>query len=221
MKRPKVLIFAGVAAVGTVLNTILLIVLLHSTARFARLADVVDRLAGPAEASDPSARAAEARAAEARVLTDRSNQAASRANLCKYFRRNLAPIGDFSQLSDLVEQIQVTQYEAELLLGKAAGDRTAGKFGCSPSGTVEAFRSGYSVGPVALQRDARAKLCGWAGKVGSLAMAGDTSAYLPGLALELAEQLDISRADAEALLKTANGERQADKFRCSTGGKVE
>jgi hypothetical protein len=142
-KRPKVLIFATVAAAGTVLNTILLIVLLHSAARFARFADVIDRLAGPAGATEAEARAAEARAeearrAEARVLSDRSNQAAARANYCKDVRKPMLSIGRVGSLDDdLAEQIHVTRDDAERLLVNAGEDWRLGKFSCSPSGTVE------------------------------------------------------------------------------------
>lgn len=108
-KWPKVLIFTMVAAAGTVLNTVLLLVVLFRGSP-----------AGPAGAG---------------LQNDRSAQAAARANLCAWLSKR-GPF-DLSNppLGGLAAQIHGTRDDAEALLATASEDKEAGRFRCSSSGT--------------------------------------------------------------------------------------
>jgi hypothetical protein len=90
-KRPKVLIFAIVAAAGTVLNTLFLLVLLFR---------------GGSSASPPAS-----------PQNDAAAQRAARAEVCLLLGRSI-PTGDkdASPLSDLINKVTCTREDAEALL---------------------------------------------------------------------------------------------------------
>jgi hypothetical protein len=109
-KWPKVLMFSMVGAVGTVLNTVLLLAVLF--------------------------RVSPTTSAGASVQNDPSAQAAARAELCLWESKP----GSFDSqpsASDLVTQIHCTREDAEALLRNAAEDEQAHRFRCSPTGAVE------------------------------------------------------------------------------------
>jgi hypothetical protein len=106
-KWPKVLIFSTIGAVGTVLNTVLLLAVLL--------------------------RGSPASSAGATVQNNPSAQKAARSALCL---SSAKPAGE-SPLTDLMAQFHCTREDAEALLKNAAEDQEAKRFQCSSTGAVE------------------------------------------------------------------------------------
>jgi hypothetical protein len=106
-KWPKVLIFSTIGAVGTVLNTVLLLAVLL--------------------------RGSPASSAGATVQNNPSAQRAARAALCL----SSAKPGGESPLTDLMAKFHCTREDAEALLRSAGEEFEATRFRCSSTGAVE------------------------------------------------------------------------------------